>query len=320
MAKIHFIAGQTRSGSELLCNILAQNPKFDATATSGIMDVIFGVRNNWDNLVEFKATPNDEAKKRVMKAMLHAYHNSDKKVVFDKCRGWAMYSEMAKELLDHDIKILVPVRDMRQVLSSWEKLYRKEAGTSQSHLEKLDYFKAQTVQGRCELLLRNDQPVGLAHNRIIDALQRGWGKNMFFVDYDDLTNNPEGTMKAIHTFLGEPYFEYDFNNVEQVTKADDAVYGFKDLHKIRKEVKPQPDDWKEVLGEWADDYRKLNFWKQDDSEQNAEIEALKAKVAELENRVKKEKPVIELEKDTSLAKEIEKKIVQTKTKEVKREE
>ncbi len=260
MKKIHFIAGQTRSGSELLCNILAQNPRFDATATSGIMDVIFGVRNNWDSLIEFQATPNPEAKKRVMKAMLDSYYQTDKPVVFDKCRGWTMYAEMAKELVD-DVKILVPVRDMRQVLSSWEKLYRKEAGTKQSHLEKLDYFKAQTVQGRCELLLRNDQPVGLAHNRMLDALQRGWGDNMFFIDYDDLTFNPDAVLKAVHKFLGEEEFEYDFNNVVQVTEADDAVYGFKDLHKIRKEVKPQQPDWEKVLGSWADDYKQMNFWK-----------------------------------------------------------
>ena len=259
--KIYFIAGQTRSGSELLCNILAQNPKFDATATSGIMDVIFGVRNQWDNLVEFKATPNDEAKKRVMKSMLHSYYDTDAEVIFDKCRGWSMYAEMAKELLDHDVKILVPVRDLRQVLSSWEKLYKKEAGKSQSHLEKIDYFKAQTVQGRCELLLRNDQPVGLAHNRMIDALQRGWGDNMFFVDYDDLTSKPKEIMAQIHDFLGEDSFEYDFNNIKQVTEANDAVYGFKDLHKIRKEVKPQLPDWEEVLGDWALDYKNMNFWR-----------------------------------------------------------
>ena len=52
--KFYFIAGLPRSGSTLLANILAQNPKFHTTSTSGVMDVMFGVRNNWDNLIEFK--------------------------------------------------------------------------------------------------------------------------------------------------------------------------------------------------------------------------------------------------------------------------
>ena len=261
MRKIYFISGQTRSGSELLCNILAQNPKFDSTATSGIMDVIFGVRNSWDNHVEFKATPDEEAKKRVMKAILYGYFDTKKDIVFDKCRGWTAYLEMAKEILDNEIKVLVPVRDMKQVLSSWEKLYRKNAGLNQAGVEKNDYFTAQTTKGRAEILLRKDQPVGLAHNRMLDALQRGWGDNMFFIDYDDLTNNPKSVMAQIYDFLGEDWYEHDFKNVEQVTKSNDVVYGFKDLHTIRKEVLPQQDDWKEILGNWAETLNSYNFWK-----------------------------------------------------------
>jgi len=63
---IHFISGLPRSGSTLLANILAQNPAFHSTATNGIADVMFSVRNQWDNLIEFKASPNPEAKKRVL--------------------------------------------------------------------------------------------------------------------------------------------------------------------------------------------------------------------------------------------------------------
>ncbi len=259
--KIYFIAGQTRSGSELLCNILAQNPRFDATATSGIMDVIINIVNQMTNSLEFKATPVENKKMKIAKNVLKTYHDTNKPVVFDKCRGWVNYLELAEELLDNEIKVLVPVRDMRQVLSSWEKLYRKSIKHTPLTNADPNYYQKQTVQGRCELLLRNGQPVGLAHNRILDALQRGWKDNMFFVDYDDLTFNPKEIMKAIHRFLGEEEFEYDFNNIVQVTKSNDSVYGFKDLHKIRKEVKPQQPDWETVLGSWAKDYDQMNFWK-----------------------------------------------------------
>jgi hypothetical protein len=52
---VHFISGLPHSGSSMLCNILAQNTRFQTMATSGIMNIIFYVRNNWNKLVEFTA-------------------------------------------------------------------------------------------------------------------------------------------------------------------------------------------------------------------------------------------------------------------------
>ena len=41
----HFISGLPRSGSSLLANVLAQNPRFCVSPTSGILDIMFMVRN-----------------------------------------------------------------------------------------------------------------------------------------------------------------------------------------------------------------------------------------------------------------------------------
>jgi len=54
---IHFISGLPRSGSTLLANLLAQNPRYHSTATSGILEILFQVRNNWDKVAEFRAAP-----------------------------------------------------------------------------------------------------------------------------------------------------------------------------------------------------------------------------------------------------------------------
>lgn len=263
---LYFISGQTRSGSELLSNILAQNPRFDATATSGSVETLVAIRNKWNQTEEHRATPNKEAQKRVMKAVLAAYHDpSDADVVFDKSRGWLAYMEMADYILDHRPKVLVPVRDLREVLSSWEKMYRRDAATMPTTTENTDYIMAQTTQGRADILLRHNGPVGIAHNRMQDAIQRGWAGDMFFIDYDDLTHEPEQVMRGIYDFLEEEYFEHDFDAVVQVTEADDSVYGFTDLHTIRPEVKPQRSDWEEILGDWALNLKVENFWKNNQS-------------------------------------------------------
>ncbi len=258
----HFIAGLPRSGSTLLCNILAQNPRFHVTGTSGIMDVMFGVRNQWNNLVEFKAAPNPDGELRVLRGILHNYYaDTDKPVVFDKCRGWLSLLEMAEAVLGRKAKVLVPVRDVRDVLASFEKLWRKTAATKQVAQESASYFQFQTVEGRTEMWMRSDQPVGLAYNRIKDALARGYGDRMFLVDFDDLTTDPEGTMKRVYGFLGEDSYPHDFDHVDQVTHEDDSVHGFVNLHTIRSKVEPMSPQWPTVLGQFADRYAQLNFWK-----------------------------------------------------------
>jgi len=259
----HFIAGLPRAGSTLLCNILAQNPLFHTTGTSGIMDVMFGVRNQWDNLVEFKAAPNEPAKLRVLRGILdNFYSDVEKPVVFDKCRGWLSLLEMAEAVLGHKVKVLVPVRDMRDVLASFEKLWRENSQTSQLNQENKNYFNFQNVESRTEVWLQGDQTVGLAYNRIRDALIRGFGDRMYFVHFERLTTDPEQVMKEIYQFLEKEPFKHDFNNVEQVTFEDDAVHGFKNLHAIRHKVEPMAPQWQKVLGPFADKFKSLNFWMQ----------------------------------------------------------
>ena len=66
---IHFLAGLPRSGSTLLANILAQNPKIHVTPTSGICD------------------------------MLQAYFvRVERPICIDKNRYWAEFLEMGAKL------------------------------------------------------------------------------------------------------------------------------------------------------------------------------------------------------------------------------
>src|SRR5581483_9536721 len=102
--KFVFLGGLPRSGSTLLCNILAQNPAIHSTATSGCMDVLFGVRNSWDQLIEHKANPdregNNRTKLRVLHAILQAYYaDVERSVIIEKCRGWISLLEMAERML-----------------------------------------------------------------------------------------------------------------------------------------------------------------------------------------------------------------------------
>lgn len=265
MKKHYYISGLPRSGSTLLCNIMAQNPRlFVSTATSGCHDVLFNIRNQWDRLIEHQAEGINYAQlNRVLAAALDAYHNTDKQVVVDKGRGWLSLIEMVEFIKAEPPKIIVPVRDLAEILASFEMLWRKSTGMTQWAFESSDYFRAQTVEGRCDIWSGREQPVGLAYNRVKDAISRGKSDCLLFVEFEDLTRNPGETMNRIYDFLGEERFGHDFSNVEQVTSEDDVnVHRIPGLHSIRKKVEPVPRKAEEVLGpQLASRYYNLELWR-----------------------------------------------------------
>jgi sulfotransferase len=221
-------------------------------------------------LVEFRASPNDAGLVRVLKGILNSYHNDASKVVFDKSRGWCAYLELAEMLIERKAKVLVPVRDVRDIVASFEMLWRKNASMRQTFQEAGKYFEWQTQEGRVKAFLDHTQTTGLAYNRIKDALHRGFGDRMLLVKFDNLTTHPEATMKQIYKFLGEEYFEHGFDNVKQVTYENDLIHGVPDLHKIRSKVDPVPSKWREVLGAEFEHLGKLNFWEKPKAEPKAE--------------------------------------------------
>ena len=160
--------------------------------------------------------------------------------------------------MDRKVKVVVPVRGIPQILSSFEKLHRKAAATGAQQGE---YFQAQTVEGRARRLLAGEQVLGLAYNRLKDAFQRGFGDRIHLVEFDDLTHNPKETLEDIYKFLELQNFEHDFTSVEQYTHEDDSVHGM-DLHTIRKDVKPIEDDSASVLGvDLCKQYNSTEFWR-----------------------------------------------------------
>jgi sulfotransferase len=59
--------------------------------------------------------------------------------------------------------------------------------------------------------------------------------------------------------LDVPYYKHDFENIEQITQEDDAVYGIYGDHTIRKELKPVPSTAKQVLGRDVTDWIWTNY-------------------------------------------------------------
>lgn len=265
MKNFYFISGLPRSGSTLLCNILAQNNDlFVSKATSGCSDVLFNVRNQWNKLIEHQAEGVDyDQLKRVLQNILNSYHSTYKNLIVDKGRGWLSLIEMTEFILGYTPKIIVPVRNLSEILSSFEKLWRNSTGQSQWNFEGNDYIKSQTVEGRCDIWASASQPVGLAYNRVKDAISRGYKNKLLFLEFDYLTSKPSQAMKMVYDYLELPYFDHNFNNIEQYTNEnDEGIHRIPNLHSIRPIVTPVPYDSDKILGKFlTDKYKNLEIWR-----------------------------------------------------------
>jgi sulfotransferase len=248
--KVVFNSSLPRSGSTLLQNILAQNPRFYCSPTSGVLDMLLASRQVYSSGPDFLTQDSAVMKQGFMGycqgALQGWYKNiTDKPVCVDKCRGWANFYGWLKEF-DPDVKIVVCVRDLRAILSSMEKLWRKNKHVVDPE-EKPAQMNMLTVPNRVAHWL-NSRPVGVAVMVVVDAIQTGTYRHMHFVRYEDLTTSPESTLRKVYDYLDEPYFAHDFENVEQRTVENDAIYAIYGDHKIREKVRPVPLDYNEVLG------------------------------------------------------------------------
>lgn len=243
---IHFISGMPRSGSTLLCNILNQNPRFWATPTSGLCPLMLRVNFIWQEIAELKASSTPQEKMGLLQGMLNGFHTTDRPVVFSKSRGWVAALELLRNAMGSEPKILVTIRDIPSILSSCEKLFRKELKSPESVARWGQNME--TIEGRLQFWSASDQMVGGQYNRIRDCVMRGNRRNLHFIDFDDLCQEPECTLKKVYEFLGEEPFTHDLQNVEQTTHEKDEEHGFVDLHTIRQKIEPVKKDYRTVLG------------------------------------------------------------------------
>lgn len=252
----HFLNGMPRSGSTLLANILNQNPRFRATPTSGLCPLLLQVNNIWNNIAEIRASATVVNKIDTMRAMINGFHlDIDEPVVFSKSRGWVCAYELLDNILGYKPKVIVTYRDIPSILSSCEKLFRKELSSPSSVAQWGSNME--TLEGRLAFWTGSDQLVGGAYNRIRDCVTRGHRDSMHFVNFDGLTNQPKETVERLYLFLDEPYFSHDFSNVEQTTHEKDSEHGFVDLHTIRPKIATVKKDYREILGGSVRPY--LNF-------------------------------------------------------------
>lgn len=251
MEKIFFQSSLPRAGSTLLQNIIGQNPDFYVTPTSGVLELIYAARANFTHSPEFKAQNFELMKKGFVgfcKNGIFGFFNAitDKKYIMDKSRGWGVHYNFLNEFYP-DPKIICMIRDIKDIYASLEKKFRNNQLMDHGIVDHAK-MNGTTTEKRVEIW-SNSQPIGLAIERIYQIFKEGNNNKILFIKYEDLLKNPRIEMNRVYDYLGLPVFYHNFDNIEQITKEDDSVYGIYGDHVIKTKLENRLSDAKEILGE-----------------------------------------------------------------------
>ena len=251
MKKIFFNSSLPRSGSTLIQNIIAQNPDFYCTPTSGLSELIINAKNTYANsqaVLSQDKEVMESAFRGFCRAGISGYFNNItiKDFIVDKSREWGVHYNLLN-MLNSEPKIICMVRDLRCIYASMEKNFRKNPHR-QNHIQNASNLVGTTLNKRVDIWA-NGVPVGIAVDRLKDIIQQGIDKKILFVRYEDLMNNPENEIKRIYEYFEVPMYEsHDFVNITQYTKENDLIHGIYGDHTLRNKLEKNPDDFMDILG------------------------------------------------------------------------
>lgn len=247
----HVLAGLPRSGSTLLCNLLAQRDGVYVGSTSALPAALRGLSGLFTSSTEVSSDliSDPSARQRhldVLRAVVDAWH-PQAPIVIDKSRAWAQMSLLLRRVKP-DAVIIVTVRDPREVFASIERQHQASA----------EYGHQAGILDRASAMLSPDGLIGSSCNAIEDLIRRRL-PGVLFVGHPALAHDPHGTMRRVDAALGLDPFEYDFDTVSNASREVDELYRFKFPHEGSGSVGPPGGHWsdiidadtaKQIIGRW----------------------------------------------------------------------
>lgn len=256
--KFHFISGLPRAGTTLLAAILNQNPRFRAGMTSPLADIMGVVMAEASSKNDFSFDVSDEQRIAMLRGLVESFYSAQAEVhvVFDTSRLWCSRMQLLETLFP-GVKVIACVRQLAWVLDSMERLVRKQP-VSVSKIFRFDTNT--TVYSRIEALTDPRGMVGFAYQATKEAFYGPYATDhLLMLSYESLAANPAAAMRAVYTFLDEPWFEHDFDHIQYNADEFDARVGMPGLHSVRPKVESnerQPVLPREIFGRFANEA----FW------------------------------------------------------------
>ena len=264
MKQFYFMSGLPRSGSTLLTALLNQNPNIHASTNSPLLDTIHYTEEYLlKNSEQYKANPKPECAHKVLSSIPYNYYfNTPENIIVDKSRGWVNQIEHIKDYITKEPKIICPVRDIHDIISSFLYLIQKSSTTSFIDEGLIERNIPITNDNRADYLMSSEGSIGLCYHALSEAYRKGNDEYLLLVDYDDLIKNPQQQLNRIYEFLEMPKFTHNFNSVRTKEDEDDSVYQLENMHTVRDKVEKIHRDNTKFLSKYIlNKYKNMEFWK-----------------------------------------------------------
>lgn len=238
------VTGLPRSGSTLLCQMLAQHPDIDCEGhSSPLCNMLLGIRRMVSDDQFFLAQLDQHFDRSyanlagAMQGFLKGWHrDTGKKVVVDKNRAWLHAIEMLLQIVP-EAKLIVCLRELGQIYGSIEARHQKTI-----LVDFIDHLADYDRLGRADILFAKDKAIGapLISIQAVEDLAPQVKQRLYFLRFEDLIERPVQCMSHIYAWLGLSAYQIDPNNLAVGIHESDSHYRMKYLHRRSSSVIKTP--------------------------------------------------------------------------------
>jgi len=236
------VTGLPRSGSTMLCQMLAMHPEIDCEGQSSpLCNALLGLRRMVSD-DQFMLSQLDHSFERsyghlksAMTGFLRGWHgDADKALVVDKNRAWLHCIELLLDLAP-EAKLVVCVRELGQIYGSIEAQHQKTIALDFiDHLADFDRF------GRADILFAKDKAIGapLISLHALPDLPNSVRERIYIVRFEDMMRQPVECMAGIYAWLGVSPLQIDPTKLTTGIRESDSHYRMKYTHTQATQILP----------------------------------------------------------------------------------
>jgi sulfotransferase len=268
--KYFFLSGLPRSGNTLLSSILNQNPDIKVSPNSFLCEHLYQTSMFFHN-EKFKNFPNQESLDNLISSSFDSYYqNWNAKYIIDRgVWGTPINLYLLKRYLKNEIKIICTVRDIIEIIASFIKVSKNRLIDElnyeiQNNVRFNESYKTE-IELLCEIVMRPNGQLEQFLFSLNNLLKEENRNYLHIVEYRDLVNSPENTIKKIYNFLNIPHYNHNYNNIEQFTingiYYNDSLWKG-DLHKVNEEIQFSPYKVEDIIPQnIIQKYSNMEFWR-----------------------------------------------------------
>tara|TARA_B110000977_G_scaffold186303_1_gene252070 strand:- start:2851 stop:3645 length:795 start_codon:yes stop_codon:yes gene_type:complete len=245
--ELFYLIGLPRSGNTFFSSLMNQNPDLGVTANSICLEIFKDVfllkqTDTFYNYPDHKSF--DNVLSNIYK---NYYQNWPQKYIIERGPALTPGNQMVIEkYLNQPIKCIILWRDLMDVIASFIKWFENEPT---AFINKLGL---KTVEEKVWKLMNTKGIIAKELIAIQNALTPENRSKCHIVRYNDLVTNPEKEIRQIYSYLKIPYFNHNYNHIEQFSLNNlgynDSVVG-NNLHTIKSQIKLEENPYKKMIPE-----------------------------------------------------------------------